>query len=191
MVANPERRQLILDAALACLGAEGARGLTHRAVDRRAELPAGTTANYFATRSALILAMAERIYERIAPDPARLAAVAASDHGAAAVVAYVEYIVERLLGVPELALALIELRLEAARTPAVAGVLAPFLRGGLAADQQFHADAQLPGGDLEIELLHYAIDGLILDRLTVPLHPEADPKERARLLTRRVLRAPN
>ena len=42
---------------------EGSRALTHRAVDARAELPAGTCANYFPSRSALLLAMAERIAE--------------------------------------------------------------------------------------------------------------------------------
>ncbi len=32
--------------------------------------------------------------------------------------------------------------------------------------------AGLPGGRREIALFHYAIDGLLLDRLTTPIDPE-------------------
>jgi AcrR family transcriptional regulator len=49
-----ERRHLIADAALEVLAAEGARGLTHRAVDRAAGLPEGSTSNVFRSRAALL-----------------------------------------------------------------------------------------------------------------------------------------
>ena len=42
-----DRRELIAEAALEVLEADGGRGLTHRAVDRRAGLPQGSTSNYF------------------------------------------------------------------------------------------------------------------------------------------------
>ena len=45
--ASPRRRQL-LDAALHVIADEGLRGLTHRAVDRRAGLPEGTCSAFFA-----------------------------------------------------------------------------------------------------------------------------------------------
>lgn len=45
------------------LADEGARGLTHRKVEQRAGLPDGTTSSYFATRSALLRAIAERVAE--------------------------------------------------------------------------------------------------------------------------------
>ncbi|MEE2048187.1 TetR/AcrR family transcriptional regulator, partial [Nocardiopsis tropica] len=38
---NPERRRALLDAAIDVLAEEGARGLTFRAVDARAEVPTG------------------------------------------------------------------------------------------------------------------------------------------------------
>jgi DNA-binding transcriptional regulator YbjK len=50
---NP-RVQVIGDAAIAILAGQGMRGLTHRAVDRAAGLPPGTTSNYARTRSALL-----------------------------------------------------------------------------------------------------------------------------------------
>ena len=60
MPPNPERRAQILDAAIGILADEGVGGLTHRQVDDRASLPAGTTSNYFRTRQALLEATAAR-----------------------------------------------------------------------------------------------------------------------------------
>lgn len=60
MPANPERRTQILDAAIDILCDDGVGGLTHRQVDSRAGVPAGTTSNYFRTRQALLEATAAR-----------------------------------------------------------------------------------------------------------------------------------
>jgi len=60
MPANPERRNQILDAAIDILCDEGVGGLTHRQVDSRAGVPAGTTSNYFRTRQSLLEATAAR-----------------------------------------------------------------------------------------------------------------------------------
>ncbi|KAA0085640.1 TetR family transcriptional regulator [Mycolicibacterium sp. P9-64] len=61
MPSNPERRNRILDAAIDILCDDGVGGLTHRQVDTRAGVPAGTTSNYFRTRQALIEATAGRV----------------------------------------------------------------------------------------------------------------------------------
>jgi DNA-binding transcriptional regulator YbjK len=60
MPTNPERRNQILDTAIDILCDDGVGGLTHRQVDTRACLPAGTTSNYFRTRQALLEATAAR-----------------------------------------------------------------------------------------------------------------------------------
>jgi DNA-binding transcriptional regulator YbjK len=60
MPANPERRNQILDAAIDILCDDGVGGLTHRQVDNRADVPSGTTSNYFRTRQALLEATAQR-----------------------------------------------------------------------------------------------------------------------------------
>ena len=60
MPSNPERRTQILDAAIDILCDDGVGGLTHRQVDTRADVPAGTTSNYFRTRQALLEATAAR-----------------------------------------------------------------------------------------------------------------------------------
>lgn len=55
------RRTILLDAAITVLGREGPKGLTHRATDRKAGLPEGTTANYFGRRRELLDAIIERL----------------------------------------------------------------------------------------------------------------------------------
>jgi DNA-binding transcriptional regulator YbjK len=75
-----ERHVRIADAALSLLAREGARGLTHRAVDAELSLPSGSTSYYYRTRAALLLAAAQRLLaldaadaQNITPDAAGLA----------------------------------------------------------------------------------------------------------------------
>lgn len=49
-----DRKTLIADAAIALLASGGAKGLTHRAVDAQAGLPAGSTSFYCRTRQELL-----------------------------------------------------------------------------------------------------------------------------------------
>jgi DNA-binding transcriptional regulator YbjK len=58
------RRDRILDAAITVLGGQGVRGVTHRAVDATAEVPQGTTSNYFRSRDALFEGVVDRFSER-------------------------------------------------------------------------------------------------------------------------------
>lgn len=59
-----DRRGVLLDAAITVLGGSGIRGLTHRAVDAAAGLPAGSASNLFRSRDALLEGIADRIVER-------------------------------------------------------------------------------------------------------------------------------
>jgi AcrR family transcriptional regulator len=72
-----DRRGKIGDAAIAVIAADGMRGLTHRAVDRAAELPPGSTSYYARTRVALlelaIARMVELDHVELEPPPGRLA----------------------------------------------------------------------------------------------------------------------
>ena len=70
-----------------------------------------------------------------------------------------------------------ELRLESTRRPEVAAVLHEWQRTAFAADVAFNEAAGLPGGRREIALFHYALDGLLLDRLTAPIDPETSTDE--------------
>ncbi len=56
-----DRRIVLADAGLNVLATAGARGLTHRAVDRAAGIAEGSTSYYFRTRMALLRACADRL----------------------------------------------------------------------------------------------------------------------------------
>ena len=76
---NPaERRRDLCDVAIQLLADDGAKGLSHLKVDRKAGVPDGTTSFYFRTRSALLRAVAERLAEL---DLASLQSVADSADG--------------------------------------------------------------------------------------------------------------
>jgi DNA-binding transcriptional regulator YbjK len=74
----------LCDAAIQLLADEGAKGLSHPKVDRRADVPNGSTSFYFRTRSALLQATAQRLAEL---DLADLMSVAhrADEHGTVSV----------------------------------------------------------------------------------------------------------
>ena len=76
---NPtERRRDLCDAAIQLLADDGAKGLSHLKVDRKAVVPDGTTSFYFRTRSALLRAVAERLAEQ---DLASLQSIAVGASG--------------------------------------------------------------------------------------------------------------
>jgi len=172
MAKNDSRRRIIADAGLAVLAREGSRGLTHRAVDLAAGVPTGTTSNYFRSRGALIEGLVERIGERLAPTPDDLRRRATGAPGPALFADYIRDIVRRLSDDRDVTLALFELRMESSRRPEVAAVLGAWQRAGFDGDVAFNTSAGLPGGRREIALFHYAIDGLLLDRLTTPIDPD-------------------
>ncbi|MFD1323691.1 TetR/AcrR family transcriptional regulator [Micromonospora sonneratiae] len=188
MARNPERRNLLADAGLRVLAASGPRGLTHRAVDAEAGVPTGTASNYFRSRDALLGALGKRIIERFAPDEAVLAELGSRKPSLELFADYLRYIVERTTRQPELTRALLELRLEAARSPELARILGETLRQGYRDDVAFHRAAGLPGGAFEVALLHYATDGLLLDLLTTSIDPEIDPDEVVAELVDRLVR---
>lgn len=172
MATNDDRRRALADAGLAILAEQGARGLTHRAVDRAAAVPLGTCSNYFRSRSELILGLVARVGERLAPSAEFLEAHRDSPPSRAVFTEYLRDIVDRLLAAREVTLALFELRLEGVRRPEVGELISAWSREGFAGDVAFNAAAGLPGGRAEIALFRYAVDGLLLDRLTGPVDPE-------------------
>ena len=168
---NTRRRELLLDGAISLLADRGARGLTFRAIDEAAGTPTGTASNYFADRAELLAQVVERIGVRLTPDPEVLARLGGRRPTAELFGDYMRDIVSRLTAERDVTLALFELRLEASRNPDVADLVRAWQGAGFTADVAFHTEAGLPGGRDQVALFHYAIDGLILDRLTAPIDP--------------------
>ncbi|MDJ0359856.1 TetR/AcrR family transcriptional regulator [Rhodococcus sp. H29-C3] len=177
MARNLQRRSELADAGLRILAREGARGLTHRAIDVEASVPKGTTSNYFKSRHDVFAGLIDRIGERLAPDPVVHGPLAEQVPSPALFADYIRDIVARLIGNPDVTLALFELRLEASRRPEIGEILGDWQRSNFAADVEFNIAAGLPGGAKEVALFHYAIDGLLLDRLTYPIDPETSTDE--------------
>jgi DNA-binding transcriptional regulator YbjK len=80
-ITSSARTRQVGDAAIAVLAEQGARGLTHRAVDAEAGLPPGTTSNYARTREALLTLTLTRIAELEAADAVEAGAAELSEPG--------------------------------------------------------------------------------------------------------------
>lgn len=164
------RRRELLEAALHVTADEGLRGLTHRAVDRRAELPEGTTSAYLRTKQALLLALAEHVAASLAADVDALALELAGCEGDQdRAVARTLALFERWLDERELVLAKLELSLEALRDPVVREVLSTWrsrlvgvVDGMLTGAGKSHSTARA-------EALVASFDGLIVAALQKPL----------------------
>ncbi|WP_051806675.1 TetR/AcrR family transcriptional regulator [Streptomyces sp. NRRL F-2664] len=182
------RRTLIADTAIGLVAAAGLRGLTHRAVDAAAGLPAGSTSYYFRTRTALIGACYQRLAELDLADvddgsPSGGAAgpdrSAAPDREAAAA-ALAGLLHRWLTEGRERQLARFELSLEAARN---AELEADLHRAGRQARVRAAGIVAALGSDRPdeaAELLVAWTEGVLYDRLAGALarsRPAPDPAE--------------
>jgi len=165
------RRAAIADAALAVLDAEGGRGLTHRAVDRQAGLPQGSTSNYFQTREALLTAALMRLVELERPSVEAMQALVPDGpyepHRAAELVADLV----RSWLTPErsgLAVARYELFLEARRRPTFQLALDEVRREYLRLVEQLLPTAGCRDPRGHAPQLLALLDGLVLNQLLQP-----------------------
>lgn len=176
MVRNPERRAALLDAAIAALAEEGARGLTFRAVDTRAGVPAGTASNYFADRDDLLAQTSVRTYERFMPGQAEWDDVLVGPRDRAKLVEVMRATITRMVSDPEVYLATLELQLEATRRPDLRRDLTARVRADLDANIAFHEESRMPGGRDTVLILYLALNWMVTEHLTLPgvLAPEGD-----------------
>lgn len=162
------RRDLLADAAITVLARDGGRGLTHRAVDREAAVPEGTTKNYFPSRERLLEAAARRTAElhRAAVDQLRRT----TPHGVnpRQVSQLYPALLRRAVGTdPTHMLAMLELYLEAVRRPGVRDALGEMAVANAQASAELHRAAGLPttagdAGRLDAYFLGVAVSLLAL-----------------------------
>ncbi len=182
---NTRRRSALADAAIEVLGTAGIHKLSHRAVDERAGLPAGTAANYFPRRDDLLAAAAERVAElHVAEMTAadRAAIASAGDHAGAA--AGLDALAG-LLGASlhEAAtrhrtryLAAYELALESTRQPALAEAMARLGAGAVEATIAEHLALGLPTTAEQVQALIALYNGTLMTLVVAPpgtVTPEA------------------
>ena len=165
--ADTGRRREMLDAAVAVTAQAGLRGLTHRAVDRAAGLPEGSTSAYFRTRSALQLALAEHVVHRLSSDVATLADQLADCDGSQAVELTTQLFL-RWLGHPDLLLTRVELTLEASRDPALADLLTRSRAELVSVVDSVPERMGKPHDAARAETLVGSLDGILLAALLKP-----------------------
>ncbi|WP_409182853.1 TetR/AcrR family transcriptional regulator [Amycolatopsis sp. VS8301801F10] len=180
---NDQRRAALVDAAIEVLAREGARGLTFRAVDGEAGVPAGTASNYFANRDELFTQAGARVYERLQPDDDSIPPAGGDRESYAQLM---RELVGRVAAFRTGYLALLELRLEATRRPELRKVLTERVRADVDANVAYHEASGLPGDATAVKLLILALNWLIVEQLTLPdVFSEA---EREQLITAAVER---
>ncbi|NUR83269.1 MAG: TetR family transcriptional regulator [Nonomuraea sp.] len=165
---NLARRAALVDAAIEVLAAEGARGLTFRAVDGQAGVPVGTASNYFASRDDLLTQAGGRIYERLMPDEPTMAAASVGPRSTERVVELMRELVARIIAFRTGWLALLELRLEAIRRPELRAVLTERIRQDIGDNVRYHLESGLPGDETTVKLLYLTLNWLIVEQLTLP-----------------------
>lgn len=179
---SPRRRE-ILGAAVTVLARQGNRGLTHRAVDREAGIPEGSSSAYFRTREALLGALGDFVADRLAADVEALGARledCPGDHERA--VAEVSGLFAEWLEQPDLLTARLELTVAATRDDVLAerfaqwradlvGVVRDVLVAAGKATREAGGTPGTPPAALDAapaEALVAALDGVLLASLLQP-----------------------
>ncbi len=175
MPPSPRRRQL-LEAALHVIADEGLKGLTHRAVDRRAGLPEGSCSAYLRTRRALQGALAEYVGDTLLADVdtlgERLRALAepsSSDGVGAALDLFQRWLDQR-----ELLIARLELTMAATRDPELAALLATHRARLVEIVDGITAATGTERGAGRAEALVASYDGILLAALLKPVAQRPD-----------------
>ncbi|MFD9699073.1 TetR/AcrR family transcriptional regulator [Lentzea sp. NPDC059081] len=168
MVRNEARRTALLDAAIDVLAEEGARGLTYRAIDARAQTPAGTASNYFANRDELMSEVMARVHVRLMPSDESVEQSLAMPRDKSLTVKFMHDIIKRADADKACYLAMMELRLEATRRPEIQRALTKTIADNLEFNVAFNDESKLPGDRLTVISLYFAMTGLIYERLTLP-----------------------
>lgn len=180
---NQRRRDALADAAIAILGTSGIHALSHRAVDDRAELPAGTAANYFPTRDELLTAAARRVLAL------HIAAMEAADSqvtgpvgpdGLAELIGGALY--DGAVHHRTRYLAIYELSLEATRRPALAKAISELLSATLDVTIGQHRMLGLDTTPAQVQTLITLFSGVLLTLAAGP--PEAVTPDAALTLAR-------
>ncbi|MCO1582756.1 MULTISPECIES: TetR/AcrR family transcriptional regulator [unclassified Crossiella] len=163
------RRELLADTAIEVLAREGGRGLTHRAVDRAAEVPLGTTKNYFPTRDALLAAAARRMADEHGEAVQRLRETTPAGVTPSQVSELYPALLHRALqGDRTQILAMFELYLEGVRRPEVRAALGEMVHANAAAIAEVHRAAGLGTTTKDAGLLDAYLLGVAISLLALP-----------------------
>ncbi|CAM2731641.1 MULTISPECIES: TetR/AcrR family transcriptional regulator [Streptomyces] len=162
-----DRRTLLADAAVDVLAQSGFRGLTHRAVDRAANLPPGTTSAYYRTRQALLTALVRRL---VALDQAELQDIGertpAPRNAEELTAGIAAFAGQRLTGEGRRrSLARYACAIESVHHPELREILVPRENAAHRAVRDFLAAQGVADAEARTVTLLTCVDGLVFDRL--------------------------
>lgn len=185
---NEERRRALADAAIAILASHGIHQLTHRNVDRHAGLPAGTAANYFPQRDALLGAAAQRIVELSLAD--MTAATEAAPPQRLRQPGLANLIGDSLYAAAtdhrERHLAIYELLLEATRRPHLRETLSALSAAALESTLALHRQLGLPTTRAQVQAMTTLYGGALYTLITAAA-PATTTRRQARDLARHIV----
>jgi DNA-binding transcriptional regulator YbjK len=162
-----DRRTVLADTAIAVLADTGMRGLTHRAVDRAAGLPPGTTSAYYRTRQALLIALVRRL---VALDQTELQDIGSrtpvpqsAEELVTGIAAFLE---QRLTGEGRRrSLARYACAIESVHHPELREILVPRVNAGRQVVHDFLTAQGIADAESRTVTLLTCMDGLVFDRL--------------------------
>lgn len=164
---NLARRRALTDGALRVLAASGLHGFSHRAVDTAADLPAGTAANYFGSRDALLAAAAERVLELHEEDMAAAHGLVTGPVDREGLIALLAMSLEMSVKLHrERYLAVYELTLEATRRPALRETFDAVKKAAIDYTHDQHQALGLPTSRQDVEILIDLYGGALFTLIT-------------------------
>jgi AcrR family transcriptional regulator len=184
---NAQRRRMLADAAIEVLGTRGIHQLSHRAVDEAANVPPGTTTNYFKSREHLLDAVARRVVELqledLAPKPATQMAQAVDEPALADLIGQALH--EAATTHRTRFLAMFELLLEGTRQPALLAALSGLATSTLGTAITHHRALGLDSSPEQVQALITLYGGVLFSLVTAP--PGSLTPEITRSLARRIV----
>lgn len=166
---NQQRRNTLTDAAIEIVERDGLHGLSHRAVDEEAEVPRGTTSNYFRSREALLGATAQRIVELHFALIEELRTQHTGKPGKTDTIDLLSTVVDQALSrFPGRYLTMFELSLESTRRPGLRREFARIADESMELTREAHRDDGNEPSRQDVELLNAFYNGVLFTSLVMP-----------------------
>jgi DNA-binding transcriptional regulator YbjK len=161
---NQQRRDALADAAITIVAREGTHGLSHRSVDEVAQVPKGTTSNYFRSREALLEATVNRLVQRHFEWLKEVRTNTDPDRAALAGQVLEEAITVR----KDLYSAMLELLLEGTRRPELRQALTATFGSAIELMKDVHRADGVEPNDEQVHLLRILYMGALFSYITQP-----------------------
>lgn len=166
---NQQRREALADAAIGIVSREGTHGLSHRAVDEAAEVPRGTTSNYFRSREALLEATVTRLVQLHFDWINELRAKRSDDLDRTALQEVMSTVlIEAVTTYQDRYRAMLELLLEGTRRPELRESLVRIFGGAFELIHDAHRANGVEPTEQEVHLLRVCYIGVLFGYIVLP-----------------------